>query len=368
MDSPPAKVSMAQILKTAAREKASDIHITPGVPPVLRMKGKLVHLNIAPLSPRQCKELCYSVITDDQKGEFESAKDLDFSFTVGQSSRFRAHLFYQKQAVAGVFRQIPVVIPDLSQIGLPSAVMELTKKPYGLVLVAGATGMGKSTTLAAMINQINKTRKCHIVTMEDPIEFMYSHEKGIVNQREIGRDVVSFKESIKAVLRMDPDVCLLGEMRDATTITTALEVAETGHLTFGTVHANTAYYSVERLTSAFGDAERELVQSQLSMVLQGIICQKLLPSLDGQGRVLAAEILLFPASVRHLIKKGQFNQIYSIMQTQKSIGMVTMNQSLCDLFIRGLISEETAFLSSSDQSELDSLINRMAGAKRSKSA
>ncbi len=361
-------VSMLQILKTATREKASDIHITVGVPPTLRVKGQLVQLKVPALTAQDCRTLCYSIITDEQKGVFESAKDLDCSFTVGKSSRFRVHLFYQKQAVSGVFRQIPVVIPDITQIGLPSVVMELTKKPYGLVLVGGATGSGKSTTLAAMINEINKTKKSHVVTIEDPIEFVYTHEQSIVNQREVGKDVKDFHDSVRAVLRMDPDVCLLGEMRDKQTIAAALEVAETGHLTFGTVHTNTSYHSIERLTSAFSGEERELVQNQLSMLLQGVICQKLLPSLDGKGRVLATEVLLFPSSVKHLIKKGQFNQIYSIMQTHKSMGMITMNQSLCDLCTKGLISEEIAFLSSNDKEELDSLIKRTGGVRKIKSA
>ncbi len=352
---------MVQILKAATREKASDIHITPKVPPVLRVGGQLVKLDVEPLNYKQCKELCYSVITDEQKGIFEAQKDLDFSFAIGQSSRFRGHLFYQQQSVAGVFRQIPVEIPDIQKIGLPPIVMELVKKPYGLILVAGSTGSGKSTTLAAVINQINKTRKCHIVTMEDPIEFIYYPDKSIINQREIGKDVTDFNESMKSVLRMDPDVCLLGEMRDQNTISTALKVAETGHLTFGTVHTNTAYQGIERLTSVFSGVERMLVQNQLSMVLQGIICQKLLPTVNRNARVPAVEILLFPQSVRHLIKEGQLNQIYSIMQTHKSIGMLTMNQSLCNLFVKGLISEDTAYMASGDTKELENLIHRAGG-------
>ena len=358
-------ISMIQILKTAIREKASDVHITANVPPVLRVGGQLIQLNVAALTSKQCKELCYSTVTDEQKGMFESTKDLDFSFSIGEHSRFRAHLFYQKEAVAGVFRQIPVSVPDINSIGVPPIVMSLTKKPYGLILVAGATGSGKSTTLAAMINEINKTRKCHIVTMEDPIEFVYPHEQGIVNQREVGKDVKSFESSMRAVLRMDPDVCLLGEMRDKTSISIALKIAETGHLTFATIHTNTAYHSIERLTGVFSDTEKLLIQNQLSMVLQGIICQKLLPTVDGTQRVPAVEVLLFPQSIRHLIKEGKINQIYSIMQTNKSMGMITMNQSLCALCVKGLISESTALSASGDPTELTSLLQR-AGYKKSR--
>ena len=303
----------------------------------------------------------------NKKGIFEIKRDLDFSFSVGEHSRFRAHLFYQKESVSGVFRQIPVAVPDIKNIGVPPILMELTKKPYGLVLVAGSTGSGKSTTLAAMINEINKTRKCHIVTMEDPIEFIYPHAQGIVNQREIGKDVKDFNESMKAVLRMDPDVCLLGEMRDKSTIETALKIAETGHLTFGTIHTNTSYHGIERLTGVFSDVERLLIQNQLGMVLQGIICQKLLPTVDGKGRVPAVEVLLFPQSIRHLVKEGKVGQIYSLMQTNKAMGMITMNQSLCDLCIKGIISEQIALSSSSNKEELINLLQR-SGYKKTKIA
>ncbi len=360
-------ISMMQILKTAIREKASDIHITSNVPPVLRVGGQLIQLNVEVLTSKQCKELCYSTITDEQKGIFETKKDLDFSFAIGEHSRFRAHLFYQKESVAGVFRQIPVAVPDIKDIGVPPIVMELTKKPYGLVLVAGATGSGKSTTLAAMINEINKTKKCHIVTMEDPIEFVYPHEQGIVNQREVGKDVKDFDESMKAVLRMDPDVCLLGEMRDKSTIATALKIAETGHLTFGTIHTNTSYHGIERLTGVFSDVERLLIQNQLSMVLQGIICQKLLPTADGKGRVPAIEVLLFPQSIRHLVKEGKVGQIYSLMQTNKAMGMITMNQSLCELCMKRIITEQVALLASADKQELINLLQR-SGYKKARSA
>ena len=349
---------MVQILKTAVRENASDIHITPGVPPTLRVKGEIVHLNVDVLTHQHTKELCYAIITDEQKRMFETDKDIDFSFSLDGSSRFRGHLYYQKRSVAGCFRQIPLVIPEMSDLGLPPIISELGKKPYGLVLVTGPTGSGKTTTLAAMINEINQKRKAHILTIEDPIEFIYSHQKCIVNQREIGSDSSDFHTSLRAALRLDPDICLLGEMRDKETVETALHIAETGHLTFGTLHTNNTFQSIDRLTGVFNGDERSLVQAQLSQVLQGIISQRLLPTIDGSKRVPAVEVLLFPQAVRNLIKEGKQNQIYSIMQTQKASGMITLNQSLDELFFKGLISEEVAILSSYEPDELSRMIDK----------
>ena len=359
-------ISMVQILKTAIREQASDIHITSGAPPALRVKGEIVHLNVEPLTHKQSKELCYSVITDEQKRTFEGDKDLDFSFAIDESARFRGHVYYQKKTVAGCFRRIPMIIPDISDIGLPPVLSELSKKPYGLVLVTGPTGSGKTTTLAGMINEINKTRKSHILTIEDPIEYIYSHEKCIVNQREVGFDSVDFHSSLRAALRLDPDICLLGEMRDKETVETALHVAETGHLTFGTLHTNNTFQTIDRLTGVFDGDERKMVQSQLSQVLQGIVSQRLLPTIDGSKRVPAVEVLLFPAAVRNLIKEGKQNQIYSIMQTQKASGMITLNQSLFDLVAKGLVSEDIALLTTYEPGELTQMLSRLRkGSRRS---
>ncbi len=357
-------ISMIQILKTAIREEASDIHITSGAPPALRVKGQIVHLNVEPLTHKHSKELCYSVITDEQKRNFENEKDIDFSFAIGESARFRGHLYYQKKTVAGCFRRIPMVIPNVEDIGLPPVLSDLSKKPYGLVLVTGPTGSGKTTTLAAMINEINKTRKSHILTIEDPIEFIYSHEKCIVNQREVGFDSVDFHTSLRAALRVDPDICLLGEMRDKETVETALHVAETGHLTFGTLHTNNTFQSIDRLTGVFEGDERKLIQSQLSQVLQGIVSQRLLPTIDGTKRVPAVEVLLFPPSVRNLIKEGKVNQIYSIMQTQRASGMITMNQSLYELVAKGLVSEDIALASSYEPNELTQLLSKLKKGSR----
>ena len=350
-------ISIVQVLETAIRERASDVHITPGRPPCLRIDGDVVPLSVDPLTGTQSKELCYAVITDNQKGEFESNKDLDFGFAIDNLGRFRGHLFYQKGFVAASFRHISTAIPKISDLNLPSVLYEIIEKPYGLVLVTGPTGSGKTTTLAALINEINKNRNGHIITLEDPIEYVFEPIKCIINQREIGTDVSDFLQSLKALLRMDPDVCMVGELRDKETIKTTLQVAETGHLVFGTLHTNTTYSSIDRLTGVFSGGERGYIQTQLSSVLQAVICQRLIPTKDGKGRVPALEILLFNAAVRNLVKEGKLNQIYSIMQTQKSSGMMTMNHSLHKLVINDVISPEVAFSLSHNESELKQLLS-----------
>ncbi len=351
-------ISMVQILKTAVREQASDVHITPGAPPSLRIRGDIVRLNVDPLNPRQSKDLCYTLLTDEQKAQVEVDKDLDFSFSIDNSARFRGHIYYQKRSVAGCFRQIPMLIPSINDLGLPSILFELSKKPFGLILVTGPTGSGKTTTLASMLNEINKTRKSHILTIEDPIEFIYSHQKSLVNQREIGFDAPTFHQSLRAALRLDPDICLLGEMRDKETVETALHIAETGHLTFGTLHTNNASQTIERMTGMFSGDERQKTQNQLSQVLQGVISQKLLPTVDGKARVPAVEVLLFPPAIRNLIKEGKQQQIYSIMQTQKALGMLTLNQSLVGLLQKGLVSEEAALSVSYEPNELNDMMSK----------
>ena len=357
-------ISMLQILKTAGRENASDIHITTGVPPVLRVRGDIVHLSVDPLTEQQSKELCYSIITDQQKRVFENEKDLDFSFSIDNKIRFRGHLHYQKRTVSGSFRQIPMEIPSIEELGLPLILSELVKKPYGLILVTGPTGSGKTTTLASLLNQINKTKKSHILTIEDPIEFIYPHLNCIVTQREIGFDAPNFHQALRAALRMDPDICLLGEMRDKITIETALHVAETGHLTFGTLHTNNTFLAVDRISSAFDGEKGNVILAQLSQVLQGIISQRLVPTIDGKKRTPVIEVLLFPPAVRNLIKEGKSNQIYSIMQTQKGIGMITMNQSLFELVSSGTISEEVALSTSYEPKELTQMLKQIRGHKR----
>ena len=351
-------VSMIQVLKTAVRENASDIHITAGVPPALRVKGEILFLNVEPLTGQQSKDMCYSILTDEQKGAFEVSMDLDFGFSIDESARFRGHLYYQKRMIAGSFRQIPMEIPTLLDIGLPPVLSELSKKPYGLILVTGPTGSGKTTTLASMLNEINQNKKGHILTIEDPVEFVYSHERCIVHQREIGFDTPNFHSALKAALRVDPDICLLGELRDKETISTALHIAETGHLTFGTLHTNNTAQTMDRLTGVFDKEERLMVQSQLSQVLQGVVSQRLIPTVSGNSRIPAVEVLLFPAAIRNLVREGKSNQIYSVMQTQKASGMMTLNQSLAELVHKSLISESTALSNSYDPNELIQLIRR----------
>ena len=355
---------MLQILKTASREVASDIHIVSGSPPLLRINGEMVRLNVEPLTDRQSKELCYSLITDHQKAEFESKKDLDFGFTIEKTNRYRAHIFYAKGAVGGVFRQITVDIPNIKDVNLPPIVMDLTKLPFGLVLVTGPIGSGKSTTLASVIDAINAEKKCHIVTVEDPIEYVYVNKKSIVTQREIQSDIIDFHTFLESVVRMDCDVSLVGEMRDKKTVEAALKLAETGQLTFGTLHTNNAFKTIDRLCGMFSGDERLLVQSQLSSVMQAVVSQRLLPTVDGKGRVPAVEVLLFPSSVRNLVKEGKINQIYNIMQTQSNMGMITMNQSLFNLYKKGLISEETALLTSYERAGLKALIEKTPRLKK----
>ena len=357
-------ISMLQILKTASRELASDIHIMSGSPPLLRINGEMIRLNVEPLTDRRSKELCYSLITDQQKGVFESNKDLDFGFTFEKTNRYRGHLFYTKSSVGGVFRQITADIPNVADIHLPPGILELTKLPFGLVLVTGPTGSGKSTTLASIIDAINADKKCHIVTIEDPIEYIYINKKSVVTQREIKSDTMDFHTFLESVVRMDCDVCLIGEMRDKKTVEAALKLAETGHLTFGTLHTNNAIKTIDRLCGMFSGSERSLIQNQLSSVLQAVISQRLLPTVDGKGRVPAVELLLFPSSIKNLIKEGKINQIYSIMQTQSNIGMITLNQSLFSLYKKGIISEETALLTSYDRAGLQALIEKLPKLKR----
>ena len=351
-------MSIMEILQMATKENASDVHIVAGNPPIMRVHGRLVRLNIDPLTLNQSKELCYSLISDEQKSRFEKEKDLDFSFAIDDIARFRGHLFYQKRSIGGSFRQIPSSIPNIRDIGLPSALLEIAKKPFGLVLVTGPTGSGKSTSLAAMLNEINAKRSCHILTIEDPIEYAYTSNKAMVTQREIGLDVKDFHQSLRAALRMDPDVILIGELRDTETIKIALEVAETGHLTFGTVHTNNAFLAVERILGSFGGDEKTMIRTQLSQVLEGIISQRLLPSSDMSKRVAAVEILQMTTAIRHLIREGKNNQIYSMMQTDKASGMLTMNQSLLMLLQKRLISEDVAFKTSYEQKELQQLIRK----------
>ena len=340
---------------------ASDLHISTGTPPRLRVDGKLRVMDHPPLTPTDTKALCYSILTDAQKHRFEEHNELDLSFGIKGLSRFRANIFMQRGAVAGAFRTIPFQIRTFSELGLPDIVNDLVKKPRGLILVTGPTGSGKSTTLAAMIDRINDERHEHIITVEDPIEYLHNHKKCLINQREVNADTMSFKAALKYVLRQDPDVVLIGEMRDLETIEAALTVSETGHLTLATLHTNSAVQTINRVIDVFPAHQQEQIRVQLSFVLEGILSQQLLPRKSGNGRVMSVEILVPNPAIRNLIREDKVHQIYSQMQTgQSKSGMQTMNQSLFDLYTKGLISYEEAMGRSMVPEELITMIQRVS--------
>jgi twitching motility protein PilT len=351
--------NMHQLLKAMIEKGASDLHITTGTSPQLRIDGKLHPLRMPPLSPPETKQLCYSVLTDAQKHRFEENNELDLSFSVQKLSRFRANVFIQRGNVSGAFRAIPYTIPNVDDLGLPKIVSELAEKPRGLILVTGPTGSGKSTTLAAIINKINIERNEHIVTIEDPIEYLHPHKGCIVNQREIGADTESFKLALKYILRQDPDVVLIGEMRDLETIEAALTVAETGHLAFGTLHTNSAVQTINRIVDVFPPYQQAQIRAQLSFVLEGVLCQSLLPRANGPGRAMALEVMIPNAAIRNLIREDKIHQIYSSMQVgQEKYGMQTMNQSLASLHQRRMVSIEDAMGRSPDVEELRNLLGK----------
>ncbi len=352
-------VTLHQLLKTMVERGGSDLHVTTNSPPQIRVDGKLVPLDMPPLAAPETKQLAYSVLTDAQKHRFEENLELDISFGIKGLARFRANIFNQRGATAAVYRQIPYEILGFKELGLPLVVEEICNKPRGLVLVTGPTGSGKSTTLAAMIDKINRERHEHIITIEDPVEFLHSHKSCIVNQRELHADTHSFANSLRSALRQDPDVVLIGEMRDLETIESALRIAETGHLTFGTLHTNSAAQTINRIVDVFPAHQQAQIRAQLSFVLEGILCQTLLPKANGKGRVMAMEILVPNAAIRNLIREDKVHQIYSTMQTgQAKYGMQTFNQSLATLYFKKHITLQTALSRSSNPDELQEMISR----------
>jgi twitching motility protein PilT len=357
-----ANLTLSELLKKMADLRGSDLHITTSSPPQVRVDGHLRPLDYEPLTAADTKQLAYSVLTDAQKHRFEEDLELDFSFGIKGLSRFRANLFNQRGAVGAVFRAIPYEIKSFEALGLPPVVSKLCDKPRGLILVTGPTGSGKSTTLAAMLDKINNERHEHMLTVEDPIEFLHPHKKCLVNQREVHADTRSFANSLRAALRQDPDIVLIGELRDLETIESALRIAETGHLTFGTLHTNSAFSTINRIIDVFPSHQQSQIRAQLSLVLEGILCQTLLPKASGQGRVMAMEILVPNAAIRNLIREDKVHQIYSMMQTgQEKFGMQTFNQSLATLYFQKQIALEAALQRSSNPDELQDLINRGAG-------
>ncbi|HKT12010.1 MAG TPA: type IV pilus twitching motility protein PilT [Terriglobia bacterium] len=353
---------LSDLLRRMVDSEGSDLHITTNSPPRIRVHGELKPCDDLPsLGPADSKQLCYSILTDAQKHRFEENLELDFSFGIKNLARFRGNLFHQRGAVAGVFRVVPFEIKTFEQLGLPPILRKLCEKPRGLVLVTGPTGSGKSTTLATMLDLINSTRHEHMITIEDPIEFVHPHKKCLVNQREVNSDTHSFANSLRSALREDPDVVLIGEMRDLETIESALRIAETGHLTFGTLHTNSAASTINRIIDVFPAHQQSQIRAQLSMVMEGILCQALLPRKDGHGRVMAMEILVPNAAIRNLVREDKIHQIYSAMQTgQERFGMQTFNQSLHTLYQQGQIDLETALARSSNKDELQDMIRRGA--------
>lgn len=349
--------NLHQLLKAMIEKGASDLHITTGSPPQLRIDGSLVPLKTDPLTPQDTKRLCYSILTEEQKVKFEKDNELDLSFGVKNLARFRANVFVQRGAVAGAFRSIPFKILSLEELGLPPVATELAHRPKGLVCITGPTGAGKSTTLAAIIDYLNSTKRFHIITIEDPIEYLHPHKRSLVNQREVGADTVGFKDALKYVLRQDPDVVLVGEMRDRETVEAALTISETGHLVFTTLHTNSAVQTVNRIIDLFPPHQQGQIRAQLSFVLQGILTQQLLPRAGGPGRVLAAEVMLPTAAMRNLIREDKVHQMYAQMQVgQGQHGMVTFNQSLLNLLQRRLITLDEALGRSQDVEELKGMI------------
>lgn len=351
-------ISIDQILLEVIERGASDLHITVGAPPMIRLHGSLIPLDYPKLMPQDTKEMLYSILTQEQREILERNWEYDFSYSLPGKGRFRVNIFFQRNSLAAAFRLIPVKIPTLQELNLPLVLEEFTRKPRGLVLVTGPTGSGKSTTLACLINIINETRNCHIITIEDPIEFLHPHKKSIVNQREVGSDTKSFSQALKYVLRQDPDVILIGEMRDLETISTALTAAETGHLVFATLHTQDAPQTIDRIVDVFPPYQQQQIRIQLAGVLQGIIAQQLLPTKDGKGRVVAVEVLIPTPGVRNLIREAKTHQIYTAIQTGGKYGMQTMDQALADLVRRGKISYEVAVQRAIDQQSLKQFLGR----------
>lgn len=349
------------LLKVMIEKGASDLHITTASPPRLRIDGKLIPLDHPQLTPVETKTLAYSILTDAQKHKFEENNELDLSFGVKGLSRFRGNIFMQRGAVAGAFRTIPFEIKTFQDLGLPEVVNDLVKRPRGLILCTGPTGSGKSTTLAAMVDRINSERYDHIITVEDPIEYLHGHKKCLINQREVHADTSSFKAALRYVLRQDPDVVLIGEMRDLETIEAALTVSETGHLTLATLHTNSAVQTINRIIDVFPPHQQEQIRVQLSFVLEGVLSQQLIAKKSGKGRALAIELLVPNAAIRNLIREDKIHQVYSMMQTgQGKFGMQTMNQSLLELYTKGHIAYEDAIARSPVPEEIIQMLQRVS--------
>lgn len=356
-------LQIQQLFKVMVDNGASDLHLTVGSAPGMRISGDIVRVKVGSLTPDDTKRLIYQILTEKQKAELEKNLELDFSFGIKGLARFRANVFYSKGAVAAVFRQIPSLIPDFEALGLPPILLEMVNVSSGLFLVTGPTGSGKSTTLASIIDKLNATSSCHIITLEDPIEFVHQHKLSLVNQREIGADTLSFGKGIKSLLRQDPDIVLVGELRDPETIEAALTIAETGHVVFGTLHTNSTIQTINRIINVFSHEQQEQIRTLLSFVLQGVVAQQLLPKVP-KGRVAVQEILRITPAIRNLIREDKVHQIYSQMQIgQDETGMFTMNQNIKKVLDSGLITPETAMSNSNNPEELARMLGLDNSAK-----
>lgn len=350
--------TLPQLLKALMDQGASDLHIAPDSAPRLRIDGQLLPLELPPLSSVESKQLCYSVLTEEQKKDFEANKELDLAFSVKNLARFRANIFHDRGNVSGAFRIIPFKIYSIDELGLPPICREICKLPRGLVLCTGPTGSGKSTTIAAMINHINETRHDHILTIEDPIEYLHTHKNCMISQRELGQDTSNFSRALKSALRQDPDVVLVGELRDLETISLALTTAETGHLVFGTLHTNGCISTLNRIMDVFPPHQQLQVRTQLSLTLMAVFSQTLLPAIQG-GRVMAMEVLIPNKAIRNLIREDKLHQIYSMMQAgQESSGMQTLNQSLFSMVSRRFITQQQAIEKSPEPEELQEMFEK----------
>lgn len=355
--SPQQKLDLTELLIEMINRNASDLHLTVGTPPQFRVDGELIKLDMPDLAPDDTKGLAYGLLTEIQRAQFEENKELDLSFGIKGISRFRANVYRQRDCVALALRRIPFEILSFEKLGLPPVVEELADKPNGLVLVTGTTGSGKSTTMAAMVDKVNREKSKHILTVEDPIEFVHKHHKSIVNQRQIHSDTISFNIALRSVLRQDPDVVLIGELRDRETIEIALIVAETGHLVFGTLHVNSAVQTINRIIDVFPADQQDQVRTQLALVLQGVVCQQLIPRIGG-GRVMCCEIMVVNPAIRASVRERKIHQMDSLIQVGGKYGMQTMNQSLLHTFKTGKITQDEAMARSNDAVELQAMIER----------
>jgi twitching motility protein PilT len=350
------EIHIDDLLRMVVEKGGSDLHLCVGVPPIIRIDGQLTPTPFDRVTPQESQRLVYDILTDEHIQRFESQLELDMSYSLAKVSRFRVNVFKDKGTIASAFRVIPTRIPTLDELGLPRVLQDLSRKKRGLILVTGPTGSGKSTTLAAMINQINNERSDHIITIEDPIEYLHQHGRSIINQRELGMDTKAFANALRAALREDPDVILVGEMRDNDTISTAITCAETGHLVLSTLHTNNASQTVDRMVDVFPPGQQEQIRFQLSNNLEAVLCQQLLPKSGGPGRVCAMEVMTCTPAIRNLIREAKAHQITSSIQTSASVGMQTMDQSLRDLYQRGSITYEEALTRAMNQDELKKMM------------